>query len=66
MKFKNVNKFITLIIYYKLFEVPSYETQSYYNSPFCKRTSVQRVTAMGVKAHMDPIFTLISGWLIEP
>jgi hypothetical protein len=28
------------------------------------KTSVQRVTAMGVTAHMDPCFTLISGWLI--
>jgi hypothetical protein len=29
MKFQNVNKHFTLIIYYKLFKVPSYEVQSY-------------------------------------
>jgi hypothetical protein len=43
MKFKNVNKLITLIIYYKLHKVPSYETQSDYNSPFCKRKHLLRV-----------------------
>jgi hypothetical protein len=37
MKFKSVNKLFTLTIYYKLLEVSSYETQSYYNSPLCKR-----------------------------
>jgi hypothetical protein len=36
MKFKSVNKLFTLITYYKLIKVPSYETHSYYNSPFCK------------------------------
>jgi hypothetical protein len=36
MKFKNVNKFFALIIYYRLLKVPSYETHSYYNSPFCE------------------------------
>jgi hypothetical protein len=29
------------------------------------QTSAQRVTAMEVKAHMDPCFILISGCLIE-
>jgi hypothetical protein len=42
MKFKSVNKLFTLIIYYKLLKVPSYETQSYYNTPFCKRKHLYR------------------------
>jgi hypothetical protein len=37
MEFKNVNKLFTLIIHYKFLKAPSYETQSYYNAPFCKR-----------------------------
>jgi hypothetical protein len=64
MKYTNINILLTLIIHYKLLKVASYETQSYYNSPFCKQTSVYRMTAVEVKAHMDPCFTLISGWLI--
>jgi hypothetical protein len=38
MTFKCVNRLFTLIIYYKLLEVPSYETQSYCNSPFVKES----------------------------
>jgi hypothetical protein len=33
MKFKSINKLFTLIIYYKLIKVSSYETESYYTSP---------------------------------
>jgi hypothetical protein len=42
MKFKNVNKLFTLIIYYKLRGVPSYETQYCYSSLFCKRKHLYR------------------------
>jgi hypothetical protein len=64
MKFKNINKLFILIISYKLLKVTSYETHTYYNSPLCKQKHVWSVRAMGVKAHMDPFFTLISGCLI--
>jgi hypothetical protein len=37
MTFKSVNKFLSLIIYYRMLKLHSYETQSYYNSPSCKR-----------------------------
>jgi hypothetical protein len=32
---------------------------------FINENIAQRVTAMGVKAHMDPYFTLKSGCLID-
>jgi hypothetical protein len=37
IKFKRIHVLFTLIIYYELLKVPSYETQSYHSSPFCKR-----------------------------
>jgi hypothetical protein len=40
--FKNVNKLFTLLVHYKLREVPSYETLCYYNAPFCKRKHLHR------------------------
>jgi hypothetical protein len=36
MKFKTVSKLFTLIIYYKLLKVPSYETFCRSNAPFLK------------------------------
>jgi hypothetical protein len=36
MKYKSMNKLFTLIIHYKLFNVPYYEILSYYIYPFCK------------------------------
>jgi hypothetical protein len=49
-----------------LLEVLSYETQSYYNSALCKQKPLAYwVTEIGVKAHMDPCFTLVSGCAIE-
>jgi hypothetical protein len=42
MKFKYVSELFTLITHCKLLEVLSYETQSYYNAPFCKRKHLHR------------------------
>jgi hypothetical protein len=36
MRFECLNKLFTLIVYYKFHKEPSYETKSYYKSPFCK------------------------------
>jgi hypothetical protein len=51
MTFKCVNRLFTLIIYYKLLEVPSYETQSYYNSPFVTESS----DSNGSKSSYGPV-----------
>jgi hypothetical protein len=59
-----LNKRFTLIIHCISLEVPSYETVLLQRSVLKTKTSAQRVTSMGVKAHMDPRFTLISGCLI--
>jgi hypothetical protein len=44
IKFKTVNKLFTPIVHYKLLrvKVPSYDTQTYYNSAFCKKKNLQR------------------------
>jgi hypothetical protein len=50
MKFKNINKFFTLIIYHKLLEVSSYGTWSYYKSPFCKNNIYIECDSNGSKS----------------
>jgi hypothetical protein len=55
MKFKSVNKLFTLIIYYKLIQVPSCETQYYYNSLFCKRNICTKGGSSGSKSSYDPV-----------
>jgi hypothetical protein len=56
MNFKHVNKLFTLIIgYYKLLKEPSYETQSYYNSQFCKRKICIECDSSGSKGTYGPV-----------
>jgi hypothetical protein len=55
MKFKSVNELLTLIIRYKLLNVPPYETKSYYNLPFCKRNHLYRSDSNGSKSSYGPV-----------
>jgi hypothetical protein len=49
-----------------LLEVASYDTQTCYNSPFCKPKHLHRGWQQWeLKAYMDPCFTFISGCLIS-
>jgi hypothetical protein len=66
VKFKNVNKVFTILIYHKLSKVPSYDTWGYQSPPLFKaKTCAQMVIAMKIKVHMDACFTLMPACLIE-
>jgi hypothetical protein len=56
IKFMNENKLFVRIIYYKLLEIHSYGTWSYYNSPFLKRKHLHRGCSNGSKISYGTVF----------
>jgi hypothetical protein len=65
MKIKNVNELFAPIIYYKLLEVPSYETQSHYNCSFVNERICKEGDSNGSNSSYGPVLTLIFGCLIH-
>jgi hypothetical protein len=58
MKFKNLNKLFTPVMYYKLLKAHYYETSRTATLGFVN----ENICIEGeVKAHKDPCYTLISG-----
>jgi hypothetical protein len=55
MKLEPVNKVFPPLIYYKLLQVPSYETQSWYNSSFRKQNISTGGDGNGSKSSYGPM-----------